>query len=113
MQQRGVIHPDLMDKIVGQQTTSVVFTVPAVVTATTSTAEHDLPAQNVRVVYDPRTVPMLGAAGVAPKLSGIVYADPAADIAEGYRFTHQSNHLRVTEVIPAENGIHAYFEGIG
>jgi hypothetical protein len=107
-----IIHPDLLSVVVAQNTTSIVFTVPAVTTKSGGTAQHDLAAQTVRVSYDTRAFALAGEAGTAPLLRAIVYADDAVDIAEGYRFTHAGNRLRVTDVIPTGGGIQAYCEEV-
>ncbi len=112
MNQLGIVHPDLLNQVVAQNSASVVFTVPAVTTKTGSIAAHDLAAQTVRVSYDTRAIVANGEAGKAPLLKAIVYADDGVMLAEGYRFTHQGNHLRVTDVIPTPRGIQAYCEEV-
>lgn len=114
MQQRGVVHPDMVGVVVAQNAVSIVFTKPAVNPGDgTVTPAVDLAAQIVRIAYDNSVAKAEGAAGTAPVLNAQVYAETGVDIAEGYTFLHAGNRFRVSDIVPVAGGIHAYCMAIG
>lgn len=113
MRQSGIVHLDMMGRVVGQNAVAIVFTKPGGTTKTGTTPDTQLAPQIVRIAYDNRAMSIQGAAGEAPVLNADVYAETGADIDEGYTFTHAGNSFRVVDVIPVASGVVAKCKALG